>query len=191
MSEDHGIIAKAGKREKLENPARIKELDPMGTLKKIGFQAGETLCDIGAGSGLFSLAAASMSARYVWALDTDEDILADLQQRSAGMTNLQTITVNGFHYPLLDHSADWVLLVTVLHEIAEKKELFAEIRRIIAADGNICLIEFRGERTPMGPSPEYRIGAETAEKIFNDEGFVKTAEFLLGDNLYAQTYHPR
>mgnify|MGYP000721131418 CR=1 FL=1 len=56
MSDHDGIIGKAGKREKLEDPVRVSELDPAGTLERIGFRAGQTLCDIGAGSGLFSLA---------------------------------------------------------------------------------------------------------------------------------------
>jgi len=89
MHEDNGILGKARKREKLENPARVAELKPEETLRQIGVRPGQTLCDIGAGSGLFSLAAARLGVRTVWALDTDDAILEDLRSRAAAVPNLQ------------------------------------------------------------------------------------------------------
>jgi ubiquinone/menaquinone biosynthesis C-methylase UbiE len=191
MSEHDGIIGKIGKREKLENPARVAELDPAGTLKRVGFRAGQTLCDIGAGSGLFSLAAAKLGAGTVWAADTDADILAELRSRAASLPNLHTLPVNGCAYPVADGSADWALLVTTLHEIDDKPALFSELRRLLAADGAVCLIEFIKARTPMGPPPERRLGAEEAEALFVREGFRREANFVLGDDFYCQVYRPR
>ena len=188
MSEQNGIIAKEGKRAKLENPARVVELNPLGTLEKIGFHTGDTLVDIGAGSGLFSLAAVQIGAGMVYAAETDDAILTDLKQRAAGMNNLKTLYVNGCSYPVADHSADWIMLAAVLHEIDDRTSLFAEMRRILKNNGMICLIEFIKARTPMGPAPEHRLGAQEAEELFREQGFAKKAEFNLGDNLYCQTY---
>ena len=188
MSDHDGIIGKAGKREKLEDPARVAELDPAGTLERIGFRAGQTLCDIGAGSGLFSLAAAGLGAKTVWATDTDADILADLKARASSLPNLQTLPINRDAYPVPDESADWILLVTTLHEVAEKEVLLYEMRRMLAPDGTVCLIEFIKARTPMGPPPEHRLGAQDVEKLFSREGFDKVSEFQLGENFYCQTY---
>lgn len=190
MSDRNGIICRTGKREKLENPVRLSELDPDGTLQKIGFRPGETLCDIGAGSGLFSLAAARLGASKIWAADTDEDILADLKKRAAGYPALETVPVKGCSYPMKAGSADWLLLVTVLHEIEEKRALFSEMRRILKHGGTVCLIEFRKKDTPMGPPAAYRIGAEEAEKLFRSEGFDRRQTFLMGENFYCQTYQP-
>lgn len=189
MSENHGIIAKAGKREKLENPRRVAELDPQGTLIKIGFQAGQIFCDLGAGSGLFSLAAAKMGAAKVYAVDTDAEILTDLQQRSEGIESLQTVPVNGLPYPMDDACTDWIMAATLFHEISDKQALLAEIQRILKPEGTVCLIDFIKARTPMGPSPEYRFGSQEAEELFRGYGFVKASEFNLGDDFYCQTYH--
>ena len=188
MSDHDGIIGKAGKREKLEDPVRVSELDPAGTLERIGFRAGQTLCDIGAGSGLFSLAAAGMGAKTVWATDTDADILADLKARASSLPNLQALPIVGDAYPVPDESADWILLVTTLHEVAEKEVLLYEMRRMLAPDGTVCLIEFIKARTPMGPPSEHRLGAQDVEKLFSREGFDKVSEFQLGENFYCQTY---
>ena len=40
--------------KKFENPERIAELNPRQTLQAVGFKRGMTLCDIGAGTGLFT-----------------------------------------------------------------------------------------------------------------------------------------
>lgn len=188
MPEQDGIIGKIGKKEKLENPVRVAELDPVGTLEKIGFHAGETLCDIGAGSGIFSLAAAGMEAEKVWAVDTDEDILTDLKARTAKVPCLVTVPAEGCSYPLEDQSADWVLLVTVLHEIAEKQTLLSEIRRILKTDGTVCLIEFRKMKTPLGRPSENRISEEEAAALFAEAGFRREENYIMGKNFYCQTY---
>lgn len=189
MHEENGILGKVGKREKLEHPARVAELKPEETLRRIGFHEDQTLCDIGAGSGLFSLAAARLGARTVWAVDTDEAILADLQSRAAAVPCLQTVWADGGAYPLAPRCADWILLVTVLHEIEEKSALFSEIRRLLKAGGRVCLIEFQKASTPMGPPPAHRLGAEEADALFAGEGFSKERDLLLGENFYCQTYH--
>ena len=189
MHEDNGILGKARKREKLENPARVAELKPEETLRQIGVRPGQTLCDIGAGSGLFSLAAARLGVRTVWALDTDDAILEDLRRRAAAVPNLQTVWADGGSYPLAPRCADWVLLVTVLHEIEEKSALFSEIRRLLKTGGRVCLIEFQKARTPMGPPLAHRLGAKEAAALFAGEGFSKELNLLLGENFYCQTYH--
>lgn len=189
MSEENGIISRSGKRAKLENPARVAELNPAGTLRSIGFHAGQSLCDIGAGSGLFSIAAAELGASDVWAVDTDADVLADLKQRTGELSNLHVLPVKGCAYPLADASADWILLATVLHEIRENRAaLFEELRRILKPGGSLCLIEFIKAPTPMGPPPVHRLGAGEAEQLLAGAGFTKSSERNLGENLYCQTY---
>lgn len=190
MSEIDGIIGKEGKRRKLENPARVAELDPGATLARIGFKEGMTLCDIGAGSGIFSLAAASLSSGDIWAVDTDGEILAELEQRAkiAGMDNIHAISADGCDYNVRTGSADVVLLVTVLHEVDDKKALLREMRRIMKNEGRSCIIEFVKDDTKMGPPKKHRISAAETEALFRGEGFKKKDEFLLGANFYCQTY---
>jgi len=185
---DHGILPKRGKLEKLESPDRVRELDPAGTLDRLG--VGGTVCDIGAGSGLFSLAAAERTKDAVYAVDTDADILNVLAGRAKerGLSNLHTLPVDGYLYPIPADCADWALLVTTLHEIGDIPALFAELRRILKPGGRAALIEFRAGQTPMGPPPAHRLGAEAAQKIFEAEGYQKAREFVLGDNLYCQVY---
>ena len=62
----------AHKIEKLENPARIAELSPQNTLKRIGLEPGMVFADIGAGTGIFAIPAAIMTREKVFALEISE-----------------------------------------------------------------------------------------------------------------------
>ena len=193
MEEQNGILGKAGKLEKLENPARVAELAPEATLRRIGLGPDDAVCDVGAGSGLFSLAAARLTRGAVFALDTDAEILGTLARRAAaeGLSQLRTVPVSGVAYPLPDGACDLALLVTVLHEISERDALAAELGRLLRPSGRVCLIEFRAESTPMGPPPERRVGAEAARALFARHGFAPEREFLLGSSFYCQVYTRR
>jgi precorrin-6B methylase 2 len=54
---------------KLENPARLLELAPADTLHKIGLSEGSIFCDVGAGTGVFTFPAASISNTTVYAVE--------------------------------------------------------------------------------------------------------------------------
>jgi len=190
MSEQDGVIGRAGKWEKLESPARAAELDPLGTLRRVGLCRGETVCDIGAGSGLFTLAAARLTDSDVWAAETDLEILKRLSVRAKeeGLLHVRPVPTDGISYPLPDGCADWALLVTVLHEVSGKSSLLKELHRLVRPGGHVCLIEFQKKRTPMGPPPEHRFGADEAEALFAGNGFLMESEFLLGADFYCQVW---
>ncbi len=67
--------------EKLENPARLEELAPENTLKRIGLEPGMTFADIGAGTGIFAIPAAKMTTEKVYALEISEEMIQLLNQR--------------------------------------------------------------------------------------------------------------
>jgi len=77
--------------EKLERPERVRELNPSGTLERLNFGSADVLCDIGAGSGLFTLAAAQMSSQTVYALDINPRMLETIEAKAvaAGLGNIE------------------------------------------------------------------------------------------------------
>ena len=59
-----------------------------------------------------------------------------------GLKNLKGILTSSFKYPIRDKEIDFVLMVTVFHEIDEKEVLLKEIQRILKDSGFFCMIEF-------------------------------------------------
>ncbi|MEQ8154672.1 MAG: class I SAM-dependent methyltransferase [Clostridiaceae bacterium] len=171
---------------KFESPARIAELNPMETLKRAGLNEKMTVCDIGAGTGVFAFPAAEITDNTVYALDISDGMIELLERRKTerGIENLQIRKVVSSDLPVENNAVDLIIMVTVLHEIEDKVSLFAEIRRILRAEGKMMVIEFHKKETPMGPPVDHRISEDSVEEILEKEGFDIEDKVLLGENFY-------
>jgi len=175
---------------KLENPVRLEELNPTNTLKNIGLQENHILCDIGAGSGIFTIPAARITRKEVYALDINDEMLSIISRKAAaeGITNIKLMKVKDDHFEIMDNSIDIALLVTVLHEINNPAVFLAEIKRILKNNGKIVVIEFHKRDTPMGPPIGNRMGKDEVIDQLINIGFIVHMAFDLGDNFYCLVF---
>ncbi|AGA67888.1 methylase involved in ubiquinone/menaquinone biosynthesis [Desulfitobacterium dichloroeliminans LMG P-21439] len=178
------------KQMKLENPKRLEELNPQGTLKRIGFQRSHVLCDIGAGSGIFTLPAAKMTDEVVYAVEANSEMLKIIEGKAKDekINNIKYVYVEDDHFDIKGKSVDFVLLVTVLHEIEGKSVFMKEIERLLNDQGKIAVIEFHKRETPMGPPIPHRISKEDVLSALADIDFEVQDEFELGENFYCLTF---
>lgn len=178
------------KYSKFENPVRLAELSPGETLKKIGLQDGMVLCDIGAGSGVFTIPAAQLTKKTVYALDVNDGALATIREKASalGLDNVKTVKVSGDRFDVPDSAADIVLMVTVLHEIESRQAFAYETARLLKTGGKAAVIEFHKRETPMGPPVWHRIDEEEVMDLFADAGFRAEDRFQLGENYYCQVF---
>ena len=174
------------KIKKFENPERLAELDPKNTLIKLGFNENMVLCDIGAGSGIFSLPAAQLSSGDIYALEIPDGMIDAMESKKAesNLRNLLIRKVESDSLPLQSGICDMVIMVTVFHEIEDKTSMLKEINRILKENGKLAMIEFHKEKTPMGPPVDHRISQDQAAEMCNENGFISTDNFKLGDNFY-------
>jgi len=171
---------------KFENPRRLEELDPRNTLINAGFQGDMVLCDIGAGSGIFSLPAAQISSNDIYALEISDRMIELLKSRREenNIQNLKIKKVESDSLPLGDSFCDMAVMVTVFHEIADQESMLREIKRILKEKGRLMIIEFHKRETPMGPPVDHRISEEDVEGICNRNNFITMEKFTMGDNFY-------
>ena len=174
------------KMNKFENPARLAELDPKGTLIKAGLKDNMTVCDIGAGTGIFSFPAAQISDDDIFALEISDGMIELLNSRinERKILNIKVKKVEPPAIPLDSNICDMALMVTVLHEIEDKTSMFNEIKRVLKKNGRLLIIEFHKRETPMGPPVEHRISEEFTQKLCKDHGFKTIDAFSLGANFY-------
>jgi len=175
---------------KLDNPVRLAELNPVATLKRFDFQDGQVLCDIGAGSGIFTIPAARMTTQKVLALDINPEMLAAIGEKAAqaGLNNVDLIQVHDDHLNVADQSVDLALLVTVLHEIVEKDNFLAEISRLLKKTGKLAVVEFHRTQTPFGPPVEDRLDRQVVAEMLAAVDFQVCDDFDLGPNLYSLVF---
>jgi len=175
---------------KFENPIRLAELNPKNTLIKAGFKDDMMLCDIGAGTGIFSFPATQISSNDVYALEISDSMIELLKNRMAEqkIKNLKIKKVDSDILPLDDNSCDMAIMVTVLHEVENKEFMLNEIKRILKKKGKFMVIEFHKRKTPMGPPIDHRISEECVEEICNSNGLKTIEKFSLGDNFYSAVF---
>lgn len=175
---------------KLENPIRIEELSPAKTLQRIGFPGGAVLCDLGAGSGIFTIPAARLTRNKVYALEKNEELLSVIRDKAQAekLSNIEAVKVDGDGLPLEGGSADLVLMATVLHEIDDKTALLNEVRRVLKPGGRVAILEFHKRATPMGPPVDRRLAREELGPLFEGIGFHRTDQFDLGENFYCAVF---
>lgn len=175
---------------KLENPARLEELSPAKTLQRIGLPGGAVLCDLGAGSGIFTLPAARLTQNKVYALEKSDELLGIIREKAQieKRTNIETVRVDNGRLPMESGSVDLVLMATVLHEIEDRAALLSEVRRILKPGGRVAILEFHKRATPMGPPVDQRLAREELGPLFERIGFHRADQFDLGENFYCAVF---
>ncbi|WP_088186957.1 methyltransferase domain-containing protein [Desulfosporosinus sp. FKA] len=177
-----------GNKRKLDDQWRRQNLPPRPTLEKLGLNSDDTLADVGCGIGYFTIPAAEVikSPNKVFALDTSEEMLAEVEKRAdaAGISNIVLIKTEEYGLKLPDQAVSFVLLVNVLHEIDNQEGFLGEVYRILKTDGKIALIDWKKKETEMGPPLDHRISSQDAQ------GLLQTASFeLLKEMSFAETFY--
>jgi len=177
------------KQIKLERPERLEELNPTETLRNIGLTENHIVCDIGAGSGIFTIPAARIGKK-VYALEISDEMLMIIREKvnRESISNIEFIKVDDAGFDVEDKTADIALLVTVLHGIPEKTAFLHEVKRILKDTGRLAVLEFHKRETPMGPAVERRLGKEDVIDVLKDVGLVESFYFDLGENFYCLVF---
>ena len=175
---------------KLDNPDRVAELSPPATLRSIGVHPGSVFCDIGAGTGVFTIPAAQLTGGPVYAIDVSADMLAIIEEkcRMLGITSVTTILPSAGHYPIEDGTCDVALMCTVLHDIVAPAPVLCEVRRVLKSGGRLAVIEFRKEPTRMGPPVARRLSEPQTQAMLEEIGFNKESRHDIGTQFYMHLY---
>lgn len=181
------------KQAKLDRPERVAELKPRETLQRIGVQADSVVCDIGAGTGIFTIPAATMTRNTVYALEIDAAMLEIIaaKARQQGIQNIRLLSVSEDQVDIAAETVDVALMVTVLHELEGQNRLLAEYSRMLKPGGKMAVIEFHKRPTPMGPPQAMRLGPEDVEGLLRPVGLETIDRFDLSENMYGLIFQKK
>jgi ubiquinone/menaquinone biosynthesis C-methylase UbiE len=174
-------------QNKLENPKRLAELNPQDTLKKIGLKDDDTFCDIGAGSGIFTFAAAAITKNKIYAVEISTEMLTLLQLRVNEFHSENIITVSNIK-TIPESSCNVALLCTVLHEVPDVQDMMNEVKRVLTKNGCLAIIEFHKRPTPMGPPVEHRLDSVQLAETLHNYGLHQIHHTTLGENFYCSVF---
>lgn len=181
---------KRSKIEKFESQKRLDELNVSNTLLEMGVGKSSWFLDYGAGTGIFSIPAASM-AHSVFAYDIDPEMLAIIEKKMIKdeLTNIQLIS-KGNLSKIGPNSIDHILLVTVFHEVTDLDSLFLDFDSLLTEEGNITIIDFHKKETPSGPPVDHRISKQDVIEEFTNRNYQLTKDNHLGENFYLLSFRP-
>lgn len=141
----------------LERPERVAEEQPDQLVSLLNVRRGETVADIGAGTGYFTrrLAQAVGSRGRVLAEDVQPEMITLLKNLNArlGLTNITPVLGTVTDPRLPPASVDLALMVDVYHEFDLPYEMMQSICLALKPGGRLVLVEYRGEdpRVPIKP----------------------------------------
>jgi SAM-dependent methyltransferase len=150
---------------RLEDPGRARWQRPQRLVRALGLRPGQTVAEIGAGSGYMvrRLARAVGPRGRVYAVDAEPRMLPILAERlrRGGITNVTPVLGRDDDPLLPPRSCDLVLVVNTYHHFPGGPRYLRRLRRLLRPRGRLVNVDFHRRETPVGPPLERRIARET------------------------------
>jgi protein-L-isoaspartate O-methyltransferase len=141
----------------LERPEREAEEKPSLAVEALDLKPGETVADIGAGTGYYTRRLASKVGTNgtVFAEEIQQEMLDLLTNKMAELNfhNVKPVLGTITDPRLPADSTDLILLVDVYHEFDHPREMTEGMIKALKVGGRLVFIEFRGEdpKVPIKP----------------------------------------
>lgn len=132
----------------LDRPEREEEENTTTLLLNMAIGPEDIIADIGAGSGYHVFKMAKLARHgLIYAVDIQDEMLQEINSRKdrGQIKNVRVIKGGEKSVNLAENSLDKVLMVDVYHEFNHPAEILASIKKALRSDGEIFLIEYRGE----------------------------------------------
>lgn len=170
-------------------------VDPNVLVSQFHIRPGDTVADIGAGTGYFmeALVKAVGQEGVVYACEIQKALLEKLAETTQrqGFTQVRPLwgdveTVGGTKIP--DNSADVLIMVNTLFQIEDKPTAFLEVQRILRDGGKYFVIDWSESFAGLGPQPGHVLSADGATAAAETAGFVFEREFPTGAHHYGLAF---
>jgi len=134
------------KAEMFNKKAADPKNKPDQIIEAIGLKQRQTIADIGAGGGYFSLRFAEIVGEKgkVYTVDTNREFLEFVKNSAEekDLNNIITVLVEN-KLDLPEKSLDFIFMRNVTHHIPNRVEYFKNLKRFLKTDGRIVIIEYK------------------------------------------------
>ena len=156
---------------------------------------GDTVADLGAGSGFFlkALSTAVGDSGRVYACEIQKQLVEKLgeQARVQGLGNIHPLWCDLEEpegIPLQRESLDAVTLINTLFLIEDKEAMATEVRRVLRRGGTLHVVDWTESFGGLGPQPQQVFGKDAATALFESHEFVYEREYPAGDHHYGISF---
>jgi len=162
----------------LERPDRARWQRPDAVIAALGLGGGETVADVGAGSGYFSFRLARAVPRgKVVALDIQPEMVRHIHHRamSEKIANVEAVLAKPDD-PGIPAGADLVFVCDVLHHVPDAAAWLGKLANDMKSGARFVLIEFKQGKLPQGPPEKLKIPRAKLLSLATSAGLVLDTE---------------
>jgi ubiquinone/menaquinone biosynthesis C-methylase UbiE len=175
----------ASQAHRLDAPERHIWLPPAEIVGALTVRPGDTIADIGAGTGYFALPLAVAAGPHgkIYAVDAQDEMLAHLRQKLSieSVSNIELVHAEAHRTGLPDRCCNLAFLANVWHEFADHAAVLREASRILKAGGRLAILDWRPDvEREAGPPLDHRLSASDAVIALLAAGFEQATQANAG-----------
>lgn len=175
----------ASQAHRLDDPERRKWLPPDEVIAALDAQPGETVADVGAGTGYFALplAQAVGPTGKIYAVDSQAAMLGRLLEKLGPSipAPIELVHAEADRTGLPNSSCDLWLLANIWHELDDCAAALREARRALRPGGRIAILDWHPDvERVAGPPLEHRLAPAHAIEHLRAAVFVAIDESTVG-----------
>ena len=176
----------------LDSPNRIAGLRVDEVVSRLGLKPGQSVVDVGAGTGVFSLALAKAVSPggTAYAVEVEQGLVDHIgrKARTENVANLRTV-LGSFTDPNLPvNNVDLAFIHDVLHHIEDRAAYLENLARYLNPSARIVVIDFHPERGGHRGQPELQVSPERAAQLMAGAGFKPVQTIDLFEDKYFTVY---
>ncbi len=167
-----------------DKPEREKWQMPAKVVETLQLKRGQTVADLGAGTGYFvpHLAEAVGKNGTVYAVEVEPNLIAHLLERAEkeGLTQVVPVLTSK-DAPRLPHGRlDLVLIVDTFHHLDYRPDYLAKLAKVLTPRGRIVVIDWMKKPLPEGPKPDHKLRRAQVVEEMTAAGYelVESPDFL-------------
>ena len=158
----------------LDRDSRPQEEHTQLAIDKIELPPTGVIADIGAGTGYYTFKLAPKVPKgKVYAVEIQDEMIAELNERKKKLnnTNVEVIKGSTTSTNLPANSIDLAIMVDVYHELEYPVEILQSIKKSLKKDGEVLLIEYKGEDPAVAIRPLHKTTVAALTKELEANGF--------------------
>jgi ubiquinone/menaquinone biosynthesis C-methylase UbiE len=158
----------------LDRSSRPREENTKLAIDRIKVPATAVIADIGAGTGYYAFKLAPKVPKgKVYAVEIQDEMIAALNDRKKKLKNTKVEVIKGGTTSpnLPANSVDLAIMVDVYHELEYPVEMLASIKKSLKKDGQLLLIEYKGEDPAVAIRPLHKTTVAQLNKELGANGF--------------------
>ncbi len=130
------------RQQRLLSADRQAYWNPPQFLTRFDLKPGQTVLDLGAGPGFWTLPLAEIvgATGQVWAIDVSQELLDTLASRNPPAQ----VKLKQSELPIIDlpdASSDFAWLAFVFHEVEPPEKLASELRRVLRSGSRVAVLD--------------------------------------------------